>query len=116
MKKVFISQIMNGRTEEAIKIERAQIIHAVQQKHGKVLVLDSYIEETPVGGCVPMKYLAKSIEILAEADIIVMGHGYELARGCVIEHDCAKAYGLDIEYYLGGHITYDTVIKIGGGK
>ena len=40
-----------------------------------------------------MKYLAKSIELLADADIVYFANGWQEARGCKIEHDCVIAYG-----------------------
>jgi hypothetical protein len=44
----------------------------------------------------PLHYLAKSLEYLAEADIAYFAPGWENARGCRIEHQCAVEYGIDI--------------------
>ena len=42
--------------------------------------------------------LGKSIELLAQADVVYFCDGWEYARGCKIEHDAAVAYGLDVIY------------------
>lgn len=95
MLKVFISQPMNGRSEQEIKQEREQIISNLTERYGEIDVLDSYFEDyNPENGCVPMKYLAKSIELLADADIAYFAYGWEEARGCRIENQCAIEYGI----------------------
>lgn len=42
-----------------------------------------------------MKYLAKSLELLADADVAYFAKGWESARGCRIENQCAIEYGID---------------------
>ena len=41
------------------------------------------------------EFLAKSIALLATADIVYFDEGWERARGCRIEHECAVAYEID---------------------
>ena len=43
-----------------------------------------------------MKYLAKSLELLADADVAYFARGWEQARGCRIENQCAIEYGIEI--------------------
>ena len=64
MKKLFISQPMNGKTEEEIlavrrkAIERAEVV-----LNEDVEVIESYFADyNPDKGCVPKMYLAKSEE------------------------------------------------------
>lgn len=97
---VFISQPMNGKDEAHIKAGRACIKGYVKCKYGdSVIFIDSYLEDyNPKNGCIPMKYLAKSIELLADADLAVFGEGWEKSRGCVIEHSCAVQYGIRVMY------------------
>lgn len=61
--------------------------------------INSFIEEdAPVtGNHIPVWYLAKSIEKLAEADFAYFISGWQTARGCYIEHQVARIY--DIESY-----------------
>ena len=46
-----------------------------------------------------LKYLAKSIELLADADLLLCIGDWKNARGCKIEHECAKQYGIQIQYW-----------------
>ncbi len=98
MVKVFISQPMKGKTEEEILKVREKAIASVKRKRGEdVEVLDSYFADyNPDTGCVPLKYLAKSLEILADADIAYFAKGWEDARGCRIENECAIEYGIKL--------------------
>lgn len=100
--KVFISQPMKGKSDEEILSERERIKDAARsrlEKEGNsdIEFIDSYFEDyNPDNGCVPLKYLSKSLELLADADVAIFGKGWERARGCVIEHICAERYGIRI--------------------
>lgn len=93
--KYFISQPMKDKTEDEIVEQREQIISAIKKEDSEAEIIDSYFEDyEPKNGCIPLKYLSKSLELLADADIIYCAKGWEQARGCKIEHDCAVAYGI----------------------
>ena len=101
--KVFISQPMKDRTEEEILKERDFAIKTFkinyETENEAVEILDSYFEDyNPQTGSIPLKYLAKSIELLADADVLFCVGEWENARGCKIEHECAKEYGIKIVY------------------
>ena len=98
MKKLFISQPMNGKTNEEILEVREKAIDSAKKNLGDdVEVIDSYFEDyNPENGCVPLKYLSKSLELLADADIAYVAKGWEDARGCRIENQCAIAYGIEV--------------------
>ena len=87
--KIMISQPMRGKTEEQIRTERAEIVKKLEEQGHEIIdtVLDLSEGKTPV------HYLAKSIELLAEADAVVFMKGWECARGCRIEHTIAQEYG-----------------------
>ncbi len=87
--KVFISQPMRGKTTEKIKEEREQIVQELEKQGYEVInsILD--ISE----GRSPVFYLAKSLELLDEADCVVFMKGWQEARGCRIEHMTAVEYG-----------------------
>ena len=95
MKRVFISQPMNGRSNEEIKAEREYIAEQVAKnyKQEPVQVIDSFIEDAP-HDAKPLWFLGKSLELLSTADVAVFANGWRSARGCVIEHECAVAYGV----------------------
>ena len=47
---------------------------------------------------VPLRYLAKSIKAMAFCKAVYFCKGWENARGCIVEHETAKQYGLTILY------------------
>ena len=40
--------------------------------------------------------IKKDIQLLSQADMIYLGEGWDKARGCKIEYEIAKAYGINI--------------------
>ena len=98
--KVFISQPMRGKTSEEILNERNRAIDALKDYDCDLEIIDSYFKDyNPENGCIPLKYLAKSIELLADADVLLCVGDWESARGCKIEYECAKQYGIKIIYF-----------------
>ena len=88
MKRLFVSQPMNGKTNEEILQERTVAVEKAKViLDDDVELIDSYIEEDAPEGYNPgLWYLAKSIELLAK--------GWSKARGCIVEHECATRYGI----------------------
>ena len=98
--KVFISQPMTGRPKEELLNERNEVIEILKNKYNDVDVLDSYFEDyDPQNGSIPLKYLAKSIEVLADADVLLCVGNWRNSRGCKVEHECAKQYRIKIAYW-----------------
>lgn len=97
MLKVFISQPMNGKTDEEILAERKNARNACKKLYlsDDVEFINSFFQKAPVG-VKPLWYLGESIKLLSEADIVCFVKGWDTARGCVIEHKCAEEYGLKI--------------------
>lgn len=96
MKKLFISQPMRGKTDDEILQGRNEaIVRARNIAKEEIEVIDSFIEKAPVD-IKPLWYLGRSIELLAEADYVYFEEGWQDARGCRIEHECAVQYGLTI--------------------
>lgn len=85
--KVMISQPMNGLTDEEIKTVREEVIKGINPEWEVLNTLFDVKFDNPI------YYLAKSIEKLAEADIVIFVPDWENARGCKIEYEIAKAYG-----------------------
>lgn len=96
MKKLFISQPMRGKTDEEILAEREKAINFFKAifEGEEIEVIDSFFQEAPHDAN-PLWYLAKSLELLSTADIAYFVKGWEEARGCKIEHQCALEYGID---------------------
>ena len=47
---------------------------------------------------IPLYYLAKSLETMSKCDAVYFCKGWQINRGCVIEHDAAHRYGLTLYY------------------
>ena len=97
MTKVFISQPMKGKIEQEILEERANIFQLAKESFPDAEMIDSYFEDyKPSTGNIALKYLAKSLELLADADVAYFATGWQEARGCRIENECAIAYGIEV--------------------
>ena len=94
-KKLFISQPMRGKTDEQILAEREKAIKFVKAvfEGEEIEVIDSFFKEAPHEAN-PLWYLAKSLELLSTADVAYFVKGWEDYRGCKIENQCAKEYGI----------------------
>lgn len=96
--KIFISQPMANRPDGEIVKERLQAIEQILKKYPGTII-DSIIQgQPPEGANVPVWYLAKSIELLATADMAVFLPDWDNARGCVIENMVCGNYGIPILY------------------
>ena len=94
--KLFISQPMKGKSNEEILAVREKAIESAERYLGeKVEVIDSFFKDAPVDAK-PLWYLAKSIELLATADVAYFAKDWEKYRGCRIENTCAIDYGIDV--------------------
>ena len=96
MKKLFISQPMNGKTNEEILAVREKAIESVKRNFGEeVEVIDSFFQNAP-HDAKPLWFLGKSLELMADADVVYFAKGWEDARGCRVENLAAMEYGLDV--------------------
>lgn len=99
MIKIFISQLMNGKTNEEIEDERNYIIGRLAshfaRENERIEIIDSFFKDEPYEA-LPLWYLGESIKLMSEADIVFFCDGWQTARGCQIEHDCALEYDIDI--------------------
>ena len=101
MTKIFISQPMNGKTNEEIENKRNYIIDRLATQFARenecIEIIDSFFKNAP-HDTKPLWYLGESIKLMSEADIVFFCDGWQTARGCQIEHDCALEYGIDTMY------------------
>ena len=103
--KVMISQPMADKTEEEIKNSRENAIKFLSEKGYTIvntLFTDEWYskEKMKERGVIqiPLCFLAKSLENMANCHVAYFCKGWENARGCKIEHEVAKQYGLEILY------------------
>ena len=96
MKKLFISQPMNGKTNDEISSERKKAIEIAKSiLNDNVEVIDSWFKDAP-HDVKPSWFLGKSLELLSTADVVYFADGWKNCRGCKIEHTCAVECGLQI--------------------
>lgn len=103
--KAMISQPMAGKTPEEIIETRNRAIEFLEKNGYEVvntLFTDVWYSESSMKdrGVVnkPLCYLAKSLENMSLCDVAYFCKGWERARGCRIEQEAAKAYGLIVMY------------------
>lgn len=103
--KAMLSQPMAGKTDEEIIATREKAIKVLESK-GYELVNTLFTDEwynkenMEQRGVVqiPLCFLAKSLDHMSLCDAVYFCKGWENARGCRIEYEAAKAYGLEIIY------------------
>lgn len=100
MKKLFISCPMKGRTEENIKKSMEQMHKIAEVIFDQELeVISSYIDENAPDNCnADIWYLSKSVELMAGADYFIGILYSDYWRGCNIEADVARYYGIRSTY------------------
>ena len=104
-KKSMLSQPMAGKTEQEIVATRERAIATLKAAGYEIvntLFTDEWnskeaMEERGVVQ-IPLCFLAKSLENMSLCHAVYFCKGWENARGCRIEHEAAKAYGLEILY------------------
>lgn len=95
MKKVYVSQPMRGKSEAQICLERSKAIERARKLLGEpVDIVPSY--DPAFAEITPLECIGKSIELMAQADVAYFVPGWENARGCLIEHECAVMYGVQL--------------------
>lgn len=98
MMKVMISQPMNGRKNIEIKQERQEIIEKFKKMHIEVVdtLFDYEITDENINAGI--YYLADSLKELSKVDALYCTDGWEKSRGCRIENEVAKEYGIKVLY------------------
>ena len=91
MKRLFISQPMNGKTNEEIEKERRFIIEYVNDMFGEVEVIDSFFKDAPHDAN-PLWFLGASFKLLSKADIVAFAKNWDKSRGCVFERNAVREY------------------------
>lgn len=105
MMKAMLSQPMAGKTDKEIIVTREKAIAELQKRGYRVvntLFTDEWYSREAMESRgvvqIPLCFLAKSLENMSLCHAAYFCKGWEKARGCRIEHEAAKAYGLEIIY------------------
>lgn len=105
MAKAMISQPMAGKTEKEIVETRENAIPFLKERGYDIVntlftddwYSDKAMQERGVVQ-IPLCFLAKSLENMSKCHVAYFCKGWQTARGCRIEHEAAKAYGIAIIY------------------
>lgn len=103
--KAMLSQPMAGKSEQEI-IETRERAIAFLEGAGYEVINTLFTDEWYSNKAmkergveqIPLCFLAKSLENMSLCHAAYFCKGWENARGCRIEHEAAKAYGLTIIY------------------
>ena len=98
--KIMISQPMRGKTEKEIREEREYVVKKLESE-GHEVVDTIFNLEVPEGHDEAIYYLSKSIEAMSKVDGVVFMPGWNMTRGCTIEHNVAQLYGKFVRYMEG---------------
>lgn len=103
--KAMLSQPMNGKTENEIVSTRDRAVAFLTNAGYEVvntLFTDEWYSSEAMENRgvvnIPLCFLAKSLENMSKCHAAYFCNGWENARGCRIEHEAAKAYGVKIIY------------------
>lgn len=103
--KAMLSQSMAGKTNEEIIATRERAIAVLKERGYEIintLFTDEWYSQEAIKKRgvenIPLCFLAKSLENMSLCHAAYFCKGWENARGCRIEHEVAKAYGMTIIY------------------
>lgn len=95
---------MKSKSTEQVRVEMNKVFQQIKDKLPEAELIDSIITDADKeiavkGDDVGLWYLGKSIQMMAEADIVFFVGNYKEFRGCTIEREVAEKYGkLCIEF------------------
>lgn len=108
-KKIFISQPMTNLDESEILATREKEIQYIKEHIEGAEIVGKYFKDATREYVESFEqfdniknwniyWLGRSIEGLAQADMLWLCDGWEYSKGCNIELECAISYGLEISY------------------
>lgn len=104
-RRAMLSQPMAGRSEDEIAETRERAVAALQERGYAVvntLFTDEWYSRDAMErrgvAQIPLCFLARSLDNMSRCHAAYFCAGWENARGCRIEHEAARAYGLEIIY------------------
>ena len=97
-KRIMLSFPMAGKTREEIENTKNLMIEWLFDKYNDdCIVIESIIEDHESKSA--LECFIESRSHMSTVDTVCMGKEWENARGCRLEHEIAKEYGLNIIYY-----------------
>lgn len=90
--KFAISQPMANKTTEEIINERTKVKEEYERKGWEFV--DTLLKDKPESSNEALWCLSEALKRMSNCDCVIFIKGWENARGCRIENECCKAYGI----------------------
>ena len=103
--RIFLSLPMAGQTEKEIRDDIEEMKNVIMESGvfdgisiEFVHNLDNDVDPSGCSDLVnePLLYLGEAIRKMAFCDAIALSRGYNHARGCIVEYEVARQYGLKV--------------------
>lgn len=103
--KAMIIQPMSGKTDKEIIEVHKKVINVLEKSGYEVvdtLFTDEFYKDENLRNIgivqIPVYFISKSLQMMSYCDAVYLCKGWRDVRGCIIEHEVAKAYGLKLIY------------------
>ena len=92
--RIFLSLGMRGRDEKDVLHDIEEATFYIKRMHPDCEVVNTYRQEEAPEDAGPTYYLGRSIQILGSCDQAWFINDWKHFRGCRVEHEVCKAYGI----------------------
>lgn len=94
--KVFLSHKMSGLTDEKVYEIRKKAEEYLTSRYGNIDIIDNFHHDNAPSDAGRIWHLGESIKMMEKADGVYFCPGWMDAKGCQIEYEICKTYGLKI--------------------
>ena len=93
---LFVSQPMAGLTDAQILKRREELIELVRKRNPEeeIIPIDSFTKSEEIVGRGRIAMLGDSISLMADADLVIFARGWQNSKGCIVENEVCKQYGI----------------------
>lgn len=100
---------MNSLTNDEIKKRRLELLNMLKRRYPtEEILIDSFIGNSPNDCNTSVWYLGKSLEYIAQADLVFFSKDWEISYICSLEHAICRYYDIPIAYE-DGYFTYESI-------
>ena len=92
--RIFLSLGMRGRDEKDVLHDIEEATFYIKRIYPNCEVINSYQQDEAPEDAGPTYYLGRSIQILGSCDQVWFLNDWKNYRGCLVEHEVCKAYGI----------------------
>ena len=105
--KVFLSHKMNGVPVGDVMRLRARMKSFVESVYGPVEIIDNYSHPDAPENAGRLWHLGRSIQMMADADLVVFCYGHDDAKGCRVERLVCTEYDIPSIYMADTNLDID---------